>query len=69
MISPQDIEAVRLVFAAAKSLFDFGAEWIASGKRPPPKRVKEVWSTLEQAKAKLDTDAAAAARWGTEEEG
>lgn len=59
-----DNAIISLIITGAKEALAMVAEWITSGQRPSPKRVAEVWSHLEQARAKLDTDAAARARWG-----
>jgi hypothetical protein len=67
MITAQEIEVAKLIVGAGVELIRIAGEWIATGKRPDPKRVEEVWSTLEQARAKLETDRAADERYGPRE--
>lgn len=67
-MSPTDIELAKILTTAGIELVKVATEWFATGKRPPPERVEKAWVSIEQAKAKLITDAAAAERWSKGEE-
>lgn len=58
-----DVELAKALFSAGGALVSMAVEWFSTGKRPPPERVAVVWAAVEQAKAKMQTDAAADARW------
>jgi len=62
-MSPADIELAKILTTAGIELVKVATEWFATGKRPPPERVEKAWASIEQAKAKIITDAAADARW------
>lgn len=61
-----DADIIRLILAGVVEAIRLVGDWMATGRRPSPERVEAVWSQLEQAKAKLETDAAARERWGDE---
>lgn len=62
-MSPADVELAKLIIGAGGELISLAVDWFRTGQRPPAERVEAVWATVEQAKAKLATDAAADARW------
>lgn len=63
-MSPADVELAKALITAGGQLVALAVEWFRTGQRPPADRVAAVWATLEQARAKLTTDAAADERWG-----
>lgn len=62
-MSPQDIELAKVLAGAGAELIKLAVEWFSTGNRPAPERVEAVWASVEQARAKIATDAAADARW------
>jgi hypothetical protein len=62
-MSPADVELAKIFIAAGGELIGLAVEWFRTGERPKPERVAKVWTEVAQAKAKLETDAAADARW------
>lgn len=67
MINAEDIQTARILIRTGYEIVTMAVEWLQTGKRPPAKRVEEVWASVEQLKAKLLTDAAADARWPRED--
>lgn len=63
MISAADVELAKALASAGATLVSMAIEWFSTGKRPPPDRVAVAWASVEQVKAKMQTDAAADARW------
>jgi hypothetical protein len=60
------VEGVGLAKALLEASIELGKmayDFFSSGKKPDPKRVREVWARLEQETAKAETDAAERERW------
>jgi hypothetical protein len=58
-----ETDLIAIIIKGATELLAMVGEWIG-GKPPTPERVEIAWSTLEQVKAKVLTDAKERARYG-----
>lgn len=63
-MSPADVELAKALITAGGQLVALAVEWFRTGQRPAAERIAVVWADVEQARAKLATDAAADERWG-----
>lgn len=58
-----EAQIASLIISGALELLSLGKDWLA-GKPPTPERVEAVWTSLEQVRAKLRTDAIERERYG-----